>query len=132
MTKPPEFTPEQIIEALRRTGGGVYLAAELLKCSAKTIYNYMDRFPEVKEAKEHEEGKNNDLAMVGLRHHLHQKKQWAIKFQLNHKGGYNRRQEIEIHGSGGGVVFLLPDNGRGDSGLAVPPGDDEEEEAEER
>lgn len=128
MTKPEEFTPEQIIEALRRTGGGVYLAAELLKCSAKTVYNYLAKYPECQEAKEHEEGKNTDLAMVGLRYHLHQKKQWAIKFQLTHKGGYKNRQEIEITGNGGGVVFLLPDNGRGDSTLSVPPGSEEDGE----
>jgi hypothetical protein len=127
MTKPPEFTPEQIIEALRKTGGGVYLAAEVLRCSAKTIYNYLAKYPECQEAKEHEEGKNTDLALVGLRYHLHQKKQWAIKYQLSHKGGYSRKQEIKI--TGGGVVFLLPDNGRGDSTLTPSlPGEEEDEE----
>jgi hypothetical protein len=123
MSNTDRYTPEEVVKALKQTAGGVYMAADILGCTAQTVYNYIDRFPECKEAKDHEDGKNTDLAKVGLRSHLLKKQEWAIKFQLTTKGGYSAKQEIEVTGSGG-VIFLLPDNGRGDA--VLPAMDDDE------
>ena len=52
---------KRIMRALKRTKGRVYLAAELLDCVPKTIYNAMERWPELREAKDDAEG----LRLVG-------------------------------------------------------------------
>jgi len=44
-----KFTPVQIIKALKDNRGRVYLTAQQLKCTPKTIHNYAQRFPEVRE-----------------------------------------------------------------------------------
>lgn len=46
----------QIIKALEKTGGGLYAAAKLLKCSPVTIYNRRDSSPAVRAVLERERG----------------------------------------------------------------------------
>jgi hypothetical protein len=45
-----KFSPEQIVSALRASGGIRLAAAKMLKSSPSTISNYIDRFPEIREA----------------------------------------------------------------------------------
>ena len=42
------LTKQKIINALKRTRGDVMLAAEQLGVSVRTIYYYIERYPEVK------------------------------------------------------------------------------------
>lgn len=44
------FKPEQIVAALRASGGIRLVAARMLKCSPSSISNYIDRFPEINDA----------------------------------------------------------------------------------
>jgi len=91
------YTTAQVIEALEATKG-VYLAAKRLRCSASTVYNYINRFATVKEAWEAIDGETTDIAVLKLRQAILDSEPWAIKFQLMTKGrerGYVERHEVE-------------------------------------
>lgn len=46
------FKPKQVAEALREANGLVTYAARRLGATRKTVYNYINEYPEVKEAHE--------------------------------------------------------------------------------
>ena len=52
--RPAKFLPDTVITALHRTRGLIAQAADLLRCSRQTIYDYAARFSEVKEAIDHQ------------------------------------------------------------------------------
>jgi hypothetical protein len=90
------YTCEQIIEALKKSKGMVYLAADLLKCSHQTVYNYIERHPSVRMAWEQEHGVVGDNAELALYSAILAGEHWAISFYLGTKGkdrGYTRRSE---------------------------------------
>jgi hypothetical protein len=60
------FTPEQIIDALKAKRGMVYLAARILQCDAKTVYNAMQRHPEIREVRDELRGQMVDVAESAL------------------------------------------------------------------
>lgn len=92
-----KFTPEQIVEALNATQGLVYLAADRLRCSAKTVYNYANRYKAVQVVLEHHKGKRLDTAEASLWNAVIKGEAWAVCFYLKTQGkhrGYVERQEI--------------------------------------
>lgn len=91
------FTAQQMIAALKKTKGMVYLAAEELGCDPKTVYNYIDRFPTVKTAWETESGKILDVGEMKLYQSVLNGEAWGVCFLLKTKGksrGYVERQEV--------------------------------------
>jgi hypothetical protein len=60
------FTPEQILEALKAKRGMVYLAARMLQCDVKTIYNAMKRHPEIRKVRDELRGQMIDVAESAL------------------------------------------------------------------
>ena len=44
-----KFAPARIAETLRSTRGMITAAARKLKCSTQTIYNYMERYPALRQ-----------------------------------------------------------------------------------
>lgn len=91
------YTCEQVIAALQKTRGMVYLAAKELGCSHVTVYNYINRHPTIAAAKEAEEGKMGDATELKLYHAIMNDEHWAIAFYLSTKAknrGYTKRQEI--------------------------------------
>jgi hypothetical protein len=97
MAKREKLKPEQVVAALKETGGLVYLAAERLDCVAQTVYNYANRYPAVKEAMKHQKGRRLDTAEASLWKAILAGEAWAVCFYLKTQGkerGYVERTEL--------------------------------------
>lgn len=55
---------EQIEQALEQSYGIVLAAARLLKCVPKTVYNYLERYPELEEARKRGRENRIDTAEI--------------------------------------------------------------------
>ena len=64
--KRPQWTPEEVIEAIVDAGGIVTAAALRLQCSRQTIYDYMKRYKAVREAVQDGREKTLDVAEGAL------------------------------------------------------------------
>jgi predicted transcriptional regulator len=92
------YSPAEVSEALRASGGLVTDAADALGCSRPTIYAYLKKYPEVAQAKEDSEEKNLDIAESKLMEAVKNREAWAICFFLKCKGkkrGYSEKGEYE-------------------------------------
>jgi hypothetical protein len=92
-----QYTNADIIEALTKTKGMVYLAAQALKCDPVTIHRRALKSPAVKAAIEASRGEVLDVAEVALMAAIQRQEAWAIAFALKTIGkgrGYVERQEI--------------------------------------
>ena len=54
MSGKERFTAKDMIEALKKTKGMVYLAAKELGCSHTTVYNYIKRYASVRQEYEYQ------------------------------------------------------------------------------
>lgn len=106
---PQRYTVEEVVAALHQSFGVVAGAARLLKCTRQTIYNYRDRYPEVREAME--EGSEIGLDVAELHLHSliakpdHPAHPRALIFYLERKGrrrGYGKA--LEMTGADGGPI----------------------------
>jgi hypothetical protein len=103
--KPEKFTVKQVIDVLRQCAGVMLPAAEKLKVSRTTIWNYCQRHPEIKAALAEIDESMIDLAESHLLINAKQGKQWAVERILRTKGrkrGYG--EGVEISGPAGGAV----------------------------
>ena len=95
------YSAEQVIKALQRTKGMIYLAAEELACSPQTIYNHIDRHPTVKAALTAETEKLLDIAELKLADAMVARESWAVKYLLSTKGknrGYVESATLKVSG----------------------------------
>ena len=76
--KKPRYTAGQVIAALQKTKGMVYLAAQALQCDPDTIQNYCKRYPSVEAAKVAERGKLLDVCELKLWAAVQQGQGWAV------------------------------------------------------
>lgn len=84
----------QVIAALRKTGGAVYLTAKSLKVSHVTVLNYIKRWKEVEEVLREERGKLIDYAENRLLKAVKRGDAWAVAFCLKTIGkdrGYTEK-----------------------------------------
>ena len=91
------WTCEQMIAALQRTKGMVYLAARDLGCSHQTVYNYAKRHPSVQDAIDSNRGGFIDVAELKLWEAVNKGQPWAVAFALKTIGknrGFTERQEV--------------------------------------
>ena len=107
MSSGVQYTTEQIIAALEKTHGGVFLAAESLGCSYKTIERRAASVQAVQEVIDRYQGRRSDVAELSLDIALANGEPWAVQFQLTkskdgRRRGYAERQELT--GAGGGAV----------------------------
>lgn len=120
---PLKYDVQEVIQALVKSAGYISSAARTLGCSTQTIYNYLERFPEVAAAKFDIEERNLDNAELALMTKITSGDVTSIIFYLKTKGkrrGYVERQEIAGAGNDGEIViFNIPDNGR--DGHLPPP-----------
>ena len=103
-----KYTAQQLIEVLEATHGMVYLAAERLGCTPQTVYNYLERYPKVRQAKATAEGRMLDVGEVKLFEQVKAGEPWAIKYLLSTKGkgrGYSEKMEL-AHGQTVKVIRL--------------------------
>lgn len=98
MAKKEKHTPAAVVEALKATGGLVYLAAERLDLSASAVYRYAERHPSVREAMEHQKGRRLDAAESSLWKAIENGEAWAVCFYLKtqgkHRGYVVPRQDL--------------------------------------
>jgi len=86
-----------IIEALEKTHGMVYLAAEALGCAPVTIYRRAEKDPKVQDVINTQRGKLIDKAELKLEQAVMAGEPWAVTLTLKSLGknrGYVERQEI--------------------------------------
>ena len=105
--RPAAYTPEQIIEALRKTKGLIGLAADELKCDRKTIYNHVKKSAAVRDALESVRERNLDVAESKLLGAIDTGESWAITYYLSRIGrerGYGDRNELT--GLNGGALVI--------------------------
>ena len=105
-----QYTTAQIIETLEKTRGGMYLAAELIGCSYKTIERRARDIKAVQEVIERYRGRRADVAELKLDNAVTNGEEWAIRFTLmmtpeGKARGYAPRQEVT--GAGGGKVKIV-------------------------
>ena len=107
MTRKAEFTPEQIADALMKSGGLVSYAAEILGCTRSTVYNYINDNDVCKEAKVDAKEKKHDFVEGKLMELIKGGNVTAVIFycktQLKERG-YVERQEIT--GADGNVIDM--------------------------
>lgn len=94
--RPLKFTVEQVLAAIKDTGGIKSEVCQRLDCGRRTIYNYIDKFPEIKDAFGEEEDKVLDMAESALFSLIQNGDSTAIFYFLNNKGrsrGYGNRDK---------------------------------------
>jgi hypothetical protein len=93
-----KFTADEVVKALTRTKGMVYLAAKILQCNPQTVYNYAKRYVSVQQAIDNERGKFLDTTELALQDAIDDGQGWAIAFALKTLGkhrGYVEKQQVE-------------------------------------
>lgn len=91
-----KFKIEQIQNAILKANGLVSVTAKILGCKAKTIYNYIDKYPQLKDTLQEARNKTLDLAENKLFELINEKDKTAIIFFLKTIGrsrGYIERFE---------------------------------------
>lgn len=110
----PRYKKAQVVEAVKRSRGIISVAARALGCARITVYEYMNRYPEVKAALEearevsldHVENRLMDLC-DDTEHKDHFP---AVRYFLRTQGkhrGYTERQEIT--GADGAPLVSIAD-----------------------
>ena len=108
-------TEKRMLDAIKKNGGAVYLAARELGCAPNTIYNRMEKSPALKQAVEDARGEVVDYAEQKLRLAILNGEPWAIAMALKTIGkhrGYVERQEVT--GADGGAVLVKWDDENND------------------
>ena len=103
------LTKALVTEALHKTKGAVYLAADKLQVSHTTVYNYIRRYPDIADIKDYYDGELVDIGELKLRQQILDGDAWAVKYVLSTKGksrGSVERQEI-TGAEGGPVTFKV-------------------------
>jgi hypothetical protein len=101
------YSTANIIKALERTHGMIYLAAEDLGCAAITIYRRAEKVQAVQDTINSYRGKLVDKAELKLEQAILSGEPWAIQFTLKTIGksrGYVERQEVT--GAEGGAIVV--------------------------
>lgn len=99
MANKDKFTVNQIKQALEKAGGFFSIAAESLGCTRKTIYNYCDRYPELKEVCDDIRERYLDLGETELIKKIKKGSTPELIFFLKTRGksrGYVEKQELDI------------------------------------
>ncbi len=121
MGRKPRVSKAKVIEALTESKGGVYMAASILGVAYTTVYNYLEKYPDLQELKDSFDGFLVDKGVFQLHDAVESGDPWAVKYALSTKGkdrGYTERQELT--GKDGEqlatpqTVIILPSNDRND------------------
>lgn len=132
-------TKEEVIAALKKTNGAVYLAAKNLGISANTLFRYVRKWKDVAAVIAESRGKVIDVAENRLLRAIRKGEGWAIAFCLKTIGkdrGYVEPHRIQFDASAldteigkllagmapGGQGGAAPQVAEGGAGDAVPGG----------
>lgn len=101
MSRGTKHSQEKIAKALRECEGHVYRTATRLRVSHQTIYNYLEKYPELKEIIKEQKGRVDDAVETKLRKAAKGGQPWAVCFYLKTQckdRGYVERTESRIGG----------------------------------
>lgn len=104
MANRQRYTAGQVIAALERTKGMVFLAAQILGCSHVTVYNYAKRYTSVQKAIDANRGEVVDAAELKLYDAILAGEHWAVAFALKTIGkhrGYVEKRALDVRVSEG-------------------------------
>jgi|TARA_R110001599_G_scaffold313631_1_gene521495 hypothetical protein len=99
MANKNKYTEAQIKDALTKAGGFISIACKSLNCTRRTIYNYIDKFPELKDIVKDIREQYLDIAEAALIKNVKDGKSSDIKYFLNTQGkkrGYIEKSELDI------------------------------------
>lgn len=102
-----QYSAQQFIEAIPKTGGIISTIAARVGCDWHTAKKYITNYPTIRQAYEDECERVTDLAETKLIEAMTGGDLIAIKFYLATKGkrrGYTERQEIT--GADGGPIVI--------------------------
>lgn len=109
MGSKPIYNDDQIVNALQRAKGFVYIAAKLLGCAPSTIHRRKKASKKVRRACRTARGEQLDFAETKLLAAIDAGEAWAICFFLKTQGkarGYIERAELT--GKDGGAIHVQP------------------------
>lgn len=99
MANKDKFTRETIKQAIENSGGFVSVASRQLNCTRKTIYNYLDKYPELKEALQDIKEQYLDMAEAKLIEKIRAGATPELLFYLKTQGksrGYIEKQQLDL------------------------------------
>jgi len=122
------YTREQVVAALEKTKGMVFLAAKILGCSHVTVYNYAKRYKSVQQAIDANRGKVVDTAELKLYDAILAGEHWAVAFALRTIGrdrGYVEKQALDVTSGGEPLsnVITIIEHGATNSSTGTTNGD---------
>jgi len=103
MANKHKFTVEQIKEAITKAGGFISIACKSLNCTRKTIYNYLDKYPELKEQVADIREHYLDIAEASLIQKVKDGNTPELIFYLKTQGkkrGYTEKSDLDITSDG--------------------------------
>lgn len=90
------YTEKQVADALEESLGSRVGAARLLKCTTSTLWNYMQRYPALKEIVNQADEDTTDEAINSLRQMIRDGSNLgAVAFWLKTRAGWSEKQTIE-------------------------------------
>lgn len=99
-----KFTQEQIAWALRRNKGLILPTAKTLQCSTRTIYDMLQRYPELDRVKKEARSYITDFTEVKLLEAIKLRQGWAVSMWLKSQAGYSEKNTVEHTGANGGPI----------------------------
>ena len=106
MSKTPKRTAEEVVQAVRGSGGILSHIANKLGVSRPTLWAYVKKWPEVAQAIEDERESVLDLGETELIKAVKRQESWAICFLLKCQGkkrGWVEKQQMD-HSSSDGTM----------------------------
>src|SRR2546422_91478 len=100
-TSNEKYKPGKIIAALQQAKGMVAVAARLIGCQRSTIYEAMQRHPEINETVDDEREMQLDKTELALFKAIEKGEGWAVCFYLKCQGrkrGYIEKAEAHLAG----------------------------------
>jgi len=103
MSRKPIYKLSQVKEALTKSCGMLTKTKDILGCSRQTVYNYIDKYPELSDYIEDIEETKLDRAIEKLDELIEQGNVAAIIFFLKTKGkkrGFTESSQLDISSNG--------------------------------
>lgn len=99
MAKKEKYKVQEVIDALIEADGYVSKTASILLCSAKTVYNYSEKYPTIKAAWDNIRERRHDFVENALHKQIKEGNTTAtifyLKTQAKHRG-YIERRELHV------------------------------------
>jgi hypothetical protein len=105
MAKKRKFTPDQVITAIKKAEGYISQSAQILDCDISTVYEYINRYPKVKDARDSVKHRRDDFVESKMMTRIKEGSDTMIIFyaktQMKHRGYIER---VEHTGADGGAI----------------------------